>query len=178
MNYKNFFSDWIFPIGVSLIMAILIHKFVFYQIKVPSVSMYPTIKVGDRIIVTPVYNKDKLQRGDLVVFKSDELKQTLIKRLIGLPGDEVIIKEKGQVYINGSKIEEPYVVYMEDLDKSFKVPNDKYLFFGDNRVDSLDARKWKSPYIDSTDIKGKAQFVTYPFKRFGKFIIGKDALNH
>ena len=159
-------------------MATLIHNFVFYQIKVPTESMYPTIKVGDRIIVTIVYNKEKLKSGDLVVFKSDELKQTLIKRLIGLPGDEVIVKEKGQVFINGNKIEEPYVVYMEDLDKSFKVPKDKYLFFGDNRAGSLDARRWKTPYIDSKDIKGKAQFVTYPFKRFGKFISGKDALNH
>lgn len=139
--------------------------------------MYPTIKIGDKIVVTRIYNKAKLKRGDLIVFKSDELEETLIKRLIGVPGDEVIIKDKGQVFINGSKIEEPYVVNMEDLDKKFKVPKNKYLFFGDNRANSNDARKWENPYIDGKDIKGKAQFVTYPFKRFGKFVIGKDALN-
>ena len=58
------------------------------------------------------------------------------------------------------------------------VIKNKYLFFGDNREMSLDARKWENLYIDSKDIEGKAQFITYPFKRFGKFIIGKDALNH
>jgi len=177
LNYKRIFSDWVFPIVAAIIIATLIRLLLFYQIKVPSESMYPTIKIGDKIVVTRIYNKAKLKRGDLIVFKSDELKETLIKRLIGVPGDEVIIKDKGQVFINGSKIEEPYVVNMEDLDKKFKVPKNKYLFFGDNRANSNDARKWENPYIDGKDIKGKAQFVTYPFKRFGKFVIGKDALN-
>lgn len=106
------------------------------------------------------------------------LKDTLIKRLIGLPGDVIDVKDNGQVFVNGNKIEEPYVVYKEELGKQFKVPQNKYLFFGDNRAKSLDARKWENPYIDSKDIKGKAQFVIYPFKRFGKFVIGDDALNH
>jgi len=175
---KSLSKDWLLPIFVAIILATLINKLLFYQVKVPSSSMYPTIKVGDKILVTRIYNKEKLKSGDIIVFKSEELKETLIKRLIGVPGDEVIIKDKGHVFINGSEIAQPYVVNMEDLDKTFKVPKNKYLFFGDNRAMSLDARKWKNPYIDSKDIKGKAQFITYPFKRFGKFVIGKDALNH
>lgn len=167
-----------FAILAAIILATLIYKFVFFNIKVPSESMYPTIKIGDKITVTRIYNKDKLKKGDLIVFDSDELKIPLIKRLIGLPGDEVIIKNKGQVFINGSKIEEPYVVYMEDLDKKFKIPENKYLFLGDNRANSFDARRWKNPYIDGKYIKGKAQFIIYPFKRFGKFVIGNGALNH
>jgi signal peptidase I len=140
--------------------------------------MYPTIKIGDRITVTRVYDKSKLKRGDIVVFYSYELKDRLIKRLIGLPGDEIDIKDNGQVFINGNKIEEPYVVYKEELGKQFKVPQDKYFFLGDNRADSRDARRWNNPYIDSKDIQGKAQFVIYPFKRFGKFVTGNHALNH
>ncbi|MBU3091482.1 signal peptidase I [Clostridium sp. CM028] len=175
---KYFIKEWLFPILVAIILAILIYKFLFFNITVPSESMYPTIKIGDKITVTRVYNKDNLKRGDLIVFDSEELKIPLIKRLIGLPGDEVIIKNKGQVFINGSKIEEPYVVYMEDLDKKFKIPENKYLFFGDNRANSFDARRWENPYIDGKDIKGKAQFIIYPFKRLGKFVIGDDALNH
>jgi signal peptidase I len=177
-SLKHFIKEWILPVIAAIVLATLINKLLFFQIKVPSASMYPTIKIGDKITVTKIYNKGKLKTGDLIVFKSDELKMTLIKRLIGLPGDEVIIKNKGHVYINGSEIEEPYVVYMEDLDKKFIVPKDKYLFFGDNRVDSFDARRWENPYIDSKDIIGKAQFVVYPFKRFGKFVIGNDALKH
>jgi len=176
LNYKNIFNDWVFPIVAAIIIATLINKLLFFQIKVPSESMYPTIKIGDRIIVTRVYNKASLKRGDLIVFKSNESKKTLIKRLIGVPGDEIIIKDNGQVFINGTKSKEQYVVYSEDLDKNFKVPKDKYLFFGDNRANSLDARRWENPYIDGKDVKGKAQFVLYPFNRFGKFVIGKEAL--
>jgi len=166
------------PVVIALVLVALTNKFLFYQIKIPSGSMLPTIKVGDRIIVTRVYDKSKLKRGDIVVFYSDELKELLIKRLIGLPGEEVDIKDDGQVFINGSKIEEPYVVYKEDLGKKFKVPQDKYFFLGDNRARSWDARKWENPYIDAKDIRGKAQFVLYPIKRFGKFVIGEDAINH
>ena len=137
MNYKKLLSDWVIPIALAIVFYTLITKLLFYQIKVPSESMYPTIKIGDRIIVTRVYDKTKLKRRDLIVFKSDELKQTLIKRLIGLPGDEIDIKDNGQVFINGNKIEEPYVVYKEELGKQFKVPKDKYLFLGDNRTNSF-----------------------------------------
>lgn len=178
MNYKKIFSDWVMPIAFAIILAILINNFLFYNVRIPSESMYPTIKIGDRITVTRVYNKSNLKRGDIIVFYSYELKDRLIKRLIGLPGDEIDIKDNGQVFINGNKSEEPYVVYNEELDKRFKVPQDKYLFLGDNRASSLDARKWENPYIDGKDIKGKARFVIYPFKRFGKFVIGEDAVKH
>ncbi|WP_298844069.1 signal peptidase I [Clostridium sp.] len=177
-SLKYLIKEWLLPILAAIILAMLIKEFLFYQVKVPSGSMYPTIKVGDRIIVTKVYNKKKLKSGDIVVFKSDELKEVLIKRLIGLPGDEVVVKDKGRVFINGSEIVQPYVVNKEDLDIKFKVPQNKYLFFGDNRANSFDARRWVNPYIDGKNIKGKAQFITYPFKRFGKFVIGNDALNH
>lgn len=175
---KHIIKEWLLPILAAIILATLINKFLFYNIKVPSESMYPTIKIGDIITVTRVYDKSKLKRGDIIVFYSYELKERLIKRLIGLPGDDIDIKNNGQVFINGNKIEEPYVVYKEELGKQFKVPQDKYLFLGDNRANSKDARRWENSYIDSKDIKGKAQFVLYPFKRFGKFIIGNDALNH
>lgn len=178
MNYKKIFSDWVMPIGVAIILAISINKFVFYKIKIPSESMYPTIKVGDRIIVTRIHDKSKLKRGDIVVFYSHESKDMLIKRLIGLPGDEVNIEDNGQVFINGDKSEEPYVVFNKDLVRQFKVPENKYLFLGDNRAASLDARQWEEPYIDSKDIRGKARFLVAPFRRFGKFVIGEEGIEH
>ena len=56
--------------------------------------MVPTINVGDRLMVNRVYTKDNLKRGDILVFYSNELQETLIKRVIGLPGDHIIIKNK------------------------------------------------------------------------------------
>ncbi len=175
---KHFIKGWVPPILAAIILALLIRGFLFYQVRVPSESMYPTIKIGDKIVVTKVYNKTKLKRGDIIVFYSYELKERLIKRLIGLPGDVVDVKDNGEVFINGKKSDEPYVVFKEELGKQFQVPQDKYLFFGDNRANSFDARRWKNPYIDSKDIQGKAHFITYPFRRFGKFVVGNDALNH
>jgi signal peptidase I len=106
MDLKRVMNDWIIPIVAAAIIAVFIHIFIFFIVTIPSESMVPTINVGDKVFVTRIYNKDKLQRGDIVVFYSKELKDTLIKRLIGLPGDEVVIKEAGQVYVNGEKIEE------------------------------------------------------------------------
>lgn len=178
MSGKKIFQDWVVPVLVAIILSILINKFLFFTVEVPSESMVPTIKINDRIVVTRIYDRKKLKRGDIVVFYSRELHDTLIKRLIGLPGDKVQVKEGGQVYINGEKIDEPYVVYPDNLEKSFTVGEDKYLFFGDNRPISKDARRWENPYIDGKDLKGKARFIIFPFRRAGGFVIGEKAINH
>lgn len=161
-------KEWVLPIVVAFIIATLINKFCFFNIKVPTESMYPTIVPGDRILVTRIYNKNNLKRGDIIVFHSDELKEDLIKRLIGLPGDKVKVKRDGSLYINGEKKEENYIVNQGEIEKEFVVPEDNFLFMGDNRANSLDSRYWKTPYISKNKIMGKAQFVITPFKRTGK----------
>lgn len=178
MKLENFVKDWIIPIVLALALAFFINTFVFFQVSVPTSSMYPTIKPGDRIIVTRVYNPSNLERGNIVVFESDELKETLIKRLIGLPGDDVLVDDSGNVYINGELLDEPYIVNPNNKAGNFKIPEDKYLFLGDNRANSRDARYWEEPFIDSSKIKGKARFILFPFKRFGEFKIGEEAVNH
>ncbi|MFX0549340.1 signal peptidase I [Hathewaya histolytica] len=167
-GFGYYFKEWFVPIIAAVVIATLINRFWFFNIKVPTESMYPAIVPGDRILVTRVYNKDKLKRGDIIVFHSDELKEDLIKRLIGLPGDKVKVNGDGSLYINGEKISEPYIVNQGDVKGEFVVPKDNFLFMGDNRKDSLDSRYWKNPYISKDKIMGKAQFVLTPFKRTGK----------
>lgn len=167
MKFKNFFKDYIIPILVAVILALIIRQFLFFKIMVPTASMYPTIKDNDQIIVTRIYNKNSLKRGDILVFKSDELNEELIKRLIGLPNDTIKIDEDGSVYVNGSKLNQSYVLNSGGKSGSFKVPEGHYFFLGDNRSNSLDSRYWKEAYIDWKDIEGKARFVIYPFNRFG-----------
>lgn len=177
MNKNNFFQNWIVPILIAVVFAVLINKFVFFKVTVPTTSMLPTIKIGDQLIVTRVFDRSKLKRGDIVVFNSDELGKVLVKRLVGLPGEKVEVDEDGQVFINGKKIDESYVVFPEALSGSFEVPADAYLFFGDNRADSFDARKWEDPYISGDKIMGKARLMVYPFSRFGKIVSGEAALD-
>ena len=163
---ENIFKGWIIPIVVAFIISLLIRQFLFFSIKVPSESMYPTIKPGDQLIVTRIYNTNNLKRGNVVVFHSDELNMDLIKRLIGLPGDTVEVKGDGSVYVNSVKIEEKYVSSPAVKFGNFKVPQGKFLFFGDNRQNSLDSRYWVNPYIDKSSIKGIARITIFPFNRF------------
>ena len=162
----NFFSEWVIPIAIALVIALLIKQFLIFKVYIPSGSMIPTLNEGDQLFVTRVYNLDNLKRGDILVFDSDELNDVLIKRLIGLPGDKINIV-KGTVYVNGEKLEEDYVKNSDDISGEFEVPEGKYFFLGDNRAISYDARRWKNPYIDGSDIKAKAQIRVYPFSDFG-----------
>lgn len=175
MNFKKLFTEWVIPIGFAIILVLLINKFLFFQVSVPTRSMYPTIKPGDRIIVSRIHNKEKLKRGDIVVFYSKELDKKLIKRLIGLPGDNILIDIDGKVYINGKESDEKYVVYNGGKFGEYKVPKGHYFFLGDNRAGSCDARYWNQAYISEDDIQGKAQFIVFPFSRAGKFKVGESA---
>ena len=163
---KNFFFDWVIPIFIAIVLAICINKFLIFKVYIPSSSMVPTLNVDDRLLVTRVYNPEKLQRGDIVVFDSDELNETVIKRLIGLPGDTIKI-DGTAVYVNGKKLDEPYVEYPLESYGTYKVPEGKYFFLGDNRANSNDSRFWKDPYIDADKIQGKAQVKIYPLSQIG-----------
>ena len=164
---SNFFSDWVVPIVIAVILAVLINKFLIFKVKIPLESMVPTLNVGDRLFVTRVYNPENLKRGDIVVFYSEEKNEDMIKRLIGLPGDEVVIND-GRVTVNGETLEENYIGTVDNYSGEFTVPEGKYFFLGDNRYWSLDSRYWDEPYIDGSEIKGKAQIKVYPWKDFGK----------
>jgi signal peptidase I len=164
---KKIFTDWIIPIGIAVILALGINKFLLFKIYVPTGSMIPTIQEKEQLFVTKVYNTNKLKRGDIIVFYSKETEQLLVKRLIGLPGEEIVIDSSGALYVNGQKIEEDYVKNTSTKGGDFKVPEDHFLFLGDNRANSKDSRYWKEPYISKDDIKGKARIIVYPFNRFG-----------
>lgn len=163
---KKILKDWIMPILLAIMIAIVINKVLFFNVYVPTTSMVPTINKDDKLLVTRIHNTDKIERGDIIVFNSDELKKRLIKRVIGLPGDHIVIHD-GIININGSDIKEDYVKNNEKYDGEFFVPNEKYFFLGDNRAHSDDARLWSNPYIDKEDIEGKAIFRFYPFNNFG-----------
>lgn len=163
---KRFITDVVFTITVAIILAILINKFLIFNVEVPTSSMAPTINPGEKFLVTKVYNFKNLQRGDIIVFKSEEKDELMIKRLIGLPGDSVEVRGK-ELYVNGEFVEEEYVKNHDGYFGEFEVPEDKYFFLGDNRKNSADSRYWMEPYIPKEDIKGKAQLRIYPIKELG-----------
>lgn len=132
------------------VLVIVLHIF-FIRIKVPTSSMEPTMQPNSEFIVKKTKN---ITRGDIVVFNSSELGKILVKRLIGMPGDVVDIRG-GEVFINGSYLKEDYVLNNSDYTGTFYVPDDGYLFLGDNRSNSADARYWDNPYIHKSAVIGK-----------------------
>ena len=127
LKKTNFFTEWVVPILIALVLAFLINKFLIFKVKIPSESMVPTLNVGDRLFVTRIHNPEKLKRGDIVVFHSDEKNEDMIKRLIGLPGDKVVIKD-GIVTVNGETLKENYIGTADNYSGEFEVPEGKYFF--------------------------------------------------
>jgi len=168
ITLKYIFKEWLLPFAIEALVVILIVKYLVFLTNVPTGSMIPTIEENSWFFSARVYNPLKnVKRGDIIIFKSDEMDLMLTKRVIGLPGDKVEIKEGGKVYINGEYYEEPYVKNPSPKTGSFEVPEGSFLFFGDNRDGSVDARFWENPYIPAEKIYGRAMFMLYPFNDFG-----------
>lgn len=166
---KSIIKEWIIDIAIVASVAVLIWRFVGYGVWITSGSMIPTLQIKDRLIVERVYNPQNLKEGDIVLFKNDEFPgDILIKRLIGLPGDKIEIKN-GIVFRNGEKLEEDYVKNNEYISGVYDVPEGKYFFLGDNRANSDDSRHWKNPYVDASYIEAKAVMRYYPIKDFKVF---------
>lgn len=161
--------DWVKHIGIALVIAFLISRFVIVNAHVPTPSMETTIMVKDRLIANRLqYLFKDPQRGDIIVFKyPDDENWLYVKRVIGLPGETVVIKD-GAVYINDKKLDEPYLREpMIGNFGPFQVPEGKYFMLGDNRNNSKDSRYWQNKYVSKDKILGKAIFQYYPkFKLF------------
>ena len=167
-TFKKIMKEWVIPFGLEILAVLLIVKYVFFFAVVPTGSMLPTVSEHSLLFSTRMYNPEKnVKRGDILVFYSDELEETLLNRCIGLPGEHVVIDSNGQVTIDGVPLDEPYVVYKNGDTGNFVVPEGCFLFLGDNRNGSLDARYWDNPYISGDQIKGKAHFTIWPFDNFG-----------
>ena len=159
--------DWVKTLLLYCVLPLVLFQSFCFIASVPTGSMENTIPIGAQVITTRVFNKDNIERGDIVVFDSEELDVVLIKRCLGLPGDKVVFDDMGRVFINGEVYRESYVSSRSDFVGEFVVPEDCYFFVGDNRAGSYDARYWENPYIHKDFVKGKGVFVIFPFSSFG-----------
>lgn len=166
--------SWVITIALAVVAALFIKNYVIINANIPSGSMENTIMTGDRLFgYRLAYNeKKKPERGDIIIFKyPDNEEENYVKRVIGLPGETVVI-EDAKVYIDGSEVplEEDYIKgdwVWETGPYTFEVPEDSYFVMGDNRNSSWDARFWDNTYVTSDKILGKAVFRYYPFKEAG-----------
>jgi signal peptidase I len=178
--------EFIKMLVIAVVIALFIRTFIVQAYKIPSESMHPTLKIGDHLFVLkfmygihlPFLNKtilswNKPKRGDIIVFSCPvDRKKDYIKRVIGLPGEEILIRHK-QVYINGKPLEEKYKVCRElsydyadeysirdNWEYSREIPENSWFVMGDNRDNSQDSRFWGP--VDINLIKGKAFVIYWP----------------
>lgn len=160
---KEIFS-WIVTIALAIVAAMLINEYVITKAGVPTGSMEHTIEVGDCIMgFRLAYVFSDPERGDIVIFPStDNPETTYVKRIIGLPGETVEIKN-GAVYIDGKPIKETYLKEpMHGEYGPYVVPEGCYFMLGDNRNSSLDSRKWKNTFLKEENIIAKVLFRYSP----------------
>lgn len=160
---KRLNPEYKFLILVSAALALaFICSFLFFRLtRVSGESMEPTLYDGDWIVVSAMaYKSDTPQRGDIVVFKREDITNGhIVKRVIGLPGETVEIKQ-GKVYINGSPFDDDdFYAYNEKDDFGPVVIGDDACFvLGDNRCNSMDSRHWDGFEVSFDEIFGKMIF--------------------
>jgi signal peptidase I len=131
-------------LAVATVACSALRRAAVQPVKVQGIAMEPALKDGDRIFIDQ--SVDKLQRGDIVVFYYPvDPTRSYIKRIVGLPGEAVEIRD-GKVLVNGTALEEPYVTPANNrvmsARKEIRLPNDTYYVVGDNRDNSNDSRMW------------------------------------
>jgi len=177
--------EWVVIIVVALVAALLIKTFAIQAFYIPSASMEPTLKPGDRVLVNKLsYDFHSIHIGDVIVFRRPPRDTTpgiddLIKRVVALGGETLQVKDCG-VFVNGKEEPEPWEPkgwqnpYSEycttwpsgtPFSNPFTVPKGDIFVMGDNRMDSYDSRYW-GPLPDSY-IVGRAFIRIWPVGRIG-----------
>ncbi|MBQ0005207.1 MAG: signal peptidase I [Clostridiales bacterium] len=171
-------KDFAKSLVVDVVIAVLLASAVLFFVKptiVKQTSMQDTLQPNDYIIMYKrAYVKEPPKRGDIVIFQSELTDEKgraklLIKRVIGLPGDVITIKDE-QLYINGEKYKEEYIKdgITPGAIANCTVPEGRYYVLGDNRVVSVDSRYEEVGCVKLSQIKGKAVLRLFPFNKIGK----------
>jgi len=189
---KSTLREYFESIVIAVILALFIRTFVVQAFKIPTGSMEENLLIGDHLLVnkfvfaptaTPVERAllpiGTIKRGDVIVFKyPEEPDRDFIKRVIGLPGETVELREK-KVYINGNGLDEPYVHFLQPPGQNSEfheitsfdvrerygpvtVPADHYFVMGDNRDNSQDSRYWG--FLPRENVKGKALLIYWSYE--------------
>lgn len=153
-----------FSVGIGLEWSIQANHFQTY--KVPSGSMIPTLRVGDHFMAEQLDRGDALERGDVVVFEMPDIGKHFVKRVVGLPGETLSIRDK-RVSVDGRELAEPYaqhtkpgILPLRDTYGPLTLKPDEFFLMGDNREASYDSR-WIGP-VEREHIEARALYLYFP----------------
>jgi signal peptidase I len=178
-SLRNEIRVWTRDLLIAIGLALVIIVFLYQPVKVEGTSMAPLLSDQERIFINKfVYRFEPIQRRDVVVFWYPlDHSKSFIKRVIGLPGESVEIRQ-GIVYVNGRAIDEPYVpTQYEDMSDygPVRVPRDSYFVMGDHRISSNDSRVFGC--VPSKFIYGRAVFAYWPVDHFGSLSTTEASTN-
>ena len=166
--YNKALSGTVYVLTIVAAVAVLIATLVLPVLQIEGTSMEPTLYNGDIVLLMKTTRFD---RGDLCGFTWNN--KLLIKRVIGVPGDWIEIDTDGTVYLNGEKLDEPYVEQKAlgecDLEFPYQVPQEQFFVIGDMRESSIDSRNTVIGCIPKEQIVGKVFFRVWPFSRLRFF---------
>jgi signal peptidase I len=161
--YNKALRGTVYVLTIVAAVAVLIATLVLPVLQIEGTSMEPTLSNGDIVLLMKT---TRFERGDLCAFTWNN--KLLVKRVVGLPGDWIEIDTDGTIYLNGDKLEEPYVEHKAlgecDLEFPFQVPQEQYFVIGDMRESSIDSRNTVIGCIPKDQIVGKVFFRVWPFK--------------
>jgi signal peptidase I len=151
----------------EIVETLLLTFFIFFLVnsligryRIDGSSMNPTLYDGEYLIINNVsYYLDEPQRGEIIVFKHPNNDLNLIKRIVGVPGDHVEIRNQ-QVKVNEIVLDESYIAAPPNYTGTWDVPEGNFFVLGDNRNNSSDSHSWS--YLPEENIIGKAMFVYWP----------------
>lgn len=165
--------EWLKSLLWAIAIAVVVRLFLVGNFKIPSTSMVPTLKIGDRLLANKILYKIKEpSRGDVIIFKyPEDPKRDFVKRLIGLPSEKILIDE-GKIVVDGKIIENPHIncrYYFSDgiygTREELQIPAGRYYALGDNSINSKDSRYWG--FVPKKNLVGKALFIYWPPWRMG-----------
>ena len=163
--YNKALRGTVYVLTIVAAVAVLIATLVLPVLQIEGTSMEPTLHNGDIVLLMKT---TRFERGDLCGFTWNN--KLLIKRVIGVPGDWIEIDTDGTVYLNGEKLDEPYVEQKAfgecDLEFPFQVPAEQYFVIGDMRENSIDSRNTLIGCIPKDQIVGKIFCKVWPLSEF------------
>ena len=158
----GFMVDTIETVLLALILFLVINA-VSARVRVENISMQPTLYQGEFLLINKLaYKVGQPHHGDIIVFHYPrDPKEDYVKRLIGLPGDEVKV-DQGKVFVNGTALDEPYIAAAPTYNGTWIVPAGNYFVLGDNRNQSSDSHVWG--YVSTDLVVGKALVIYWPLE--------------
>jgi signal peptidase I len=160
INWKRLGIDTLQTIVMAIILFVVINT-VSARVRVDGISMLPTLENGEFILVNRIsYRWSEIQRGDIIVFDFPlNMQEELIKRVIGIPGDHVLVIN-GQVFVNNQLLNEPYISQAPIYSGEWTVQDGFLFVLGDNRNNSNDSKDWGPLPIEN--VVGKATVIYWP----------------